>query len=87
MDNKIMRSIVFVAIFAVVTLSGCNTDRMFYDTVSANWAAIRPEYVGYIDKDTQRSAAEKRALMTTVDMFDAAVVEHGRLLDGQENPK
>ena len=75
----------FLAVLMLVCLVGCvATDEVFYQAVKANWDAVRPEYVEYVSEDADLEQMDKEMRMWTVEQFDRALDEHGKLLGLEE---
>ena len=70
-----MRFLRYFAVLVCLLAVGCGVNRVFTEAVSANWAAIGPEYVAYVEADPGLSPGERRSRLLTAELMDALIAE------------
>ena len=70
-----MRLLRYFAVLVCLLAVGCGVNRAFVEAVSANWAAIGPEYVAYVEADQSLSDGERRSRLLTAELMNALIDE------------
>ena len=70
-----MKKLVFLFLFFV---AGCASDRIFYESTSATWDAVSPEYIEYVQGDPSLSGDDKSMRLRTVETFNRVLEEKAK---------